>query len=84
VTDAEVAEWLYERVAAGLPADADMGRIEKAVEAASLESRRLAAQRLVQRAADASPPKCPDCGGPLKAHAGRCGRQNETVAKVAV
>jgi hypothetical protein len=75
VTDAEVAEWLYERVAAGLPADADMGRIEKAVEAASLESRRLAAQRLVQRAADASPPKCPDCGGPLKAHAGRRSRR---------
>ena len=71
MTDSEVAGWLYERAAAELPADADMGRIEKAVEAASLASRREAVERLVQRTADACAPACPDCGGRLKAHAGR-------------
>lgn len=71
MTEAEVAGWLYERAAAELPTDADMGRIEKAVEAASLASRREAVERLVQRAADACAPACPDCGGRLKAHAGR-------------
>ena len=28
MTDADVAEWLYEQAAAGLPADADMGRMD--------------------------------------------------------
>ena len=71
MTETDMSDWLCERVESGLPADADMGRIEKAVEAASLASRREAVERLVQRAADACPPACPDCGGRLKAHAGR-------------
>ncbi len=82
MTEAEVAEWLYERAAAGLPPDADMGRIEKAVDAASLEARRLTVERLVQRGADACVPACPECGARLRAHVrrrprrvlSRCGR----------
>ena len=67
MTDADVAEWLCERAAAGLPADADMGWIEKAVEAASLEARREAVERLVQRAAERCAAECPGCGGRMRA-----------------
>ncbi len=75
MSDADVAEWLCERAAAGLPADADMGRIEKAVEAASLEARREAVERLVQRAAKRRTAECPGCGGRLRAQARRRGRR---------
>lgn len=74
MTETDVAEWLYERVGSGLPADADMGRIEKAVEAASLAFRREAIERLVQRGADACAAECPGCGGRLRAHMRRRAR----------
>lgn len=75
MTETDVAEWLYERVGSGLPVDADMGRIEKAVEAASLAFRREAIERLVQRGADACAAECPDCGGRLRAHVRRRARR---------
>jgi hypothetical protein len=71
MTEKDVTDWLYEKVAAGLPADADMGRIEKEVEAASLGVRRLALERLVQRGADACAAACPECGSALRIHANR-------------
>ncbi len=68
MTDDDVAEWLYGRVAADLPEDADMGRIEKAVDRVSLEFRRRTTQRLVQRCADACAAVCPRCGVRQRAH----------------
>lgn len=71
MTEKDVTDWLYEKVAAGLPPDADMGRIEKEVDAASLEIRRIALERLVQRRADTCSAVCPECGEALQNHAYR-------------
>lgn len=75
MTDSDVAEWLYERAVSRLPANADMGRMEKAVEAASLEVRREVIERLVQQAADRRALECSGCGGRLRAHVRRRARR---------
>ncbi len=75
MNETDVMTWLYEQVAAGLPTDTDMGRIEKAVDAVSREIRREVVERLVQRRADASALVCSDCGGRLQAHMRRRARR---------
>ncbi|NLE68421.1 MAG: ISKra4 family transposase [Lentisphaerae bacterium] len=79
MTDADVVEWLYERAAVGLPADADMGRMEKAVEAASLDVRRQVVEGLVQRTADRCAAACPGCGRRLLMHVR--GRRRRVVTR---
>jgi len=71
MTEADVVEWLYERAAAGLSADANMGRMEKAVEAASQEVRRQVIGRLAQQAAERYAVECPNCWGRLQSHVRR-------------
>jgi hypothetical protein len=65
MTAIEAGNWLIERAAATLGANPNMGDLEKAVDEASLESRRIALESLVQQRAQQSSFDCPACGGRL-------------------
>lgn len=62
----EVANWLYEEAAALLEDGVGMGSIETLLDRVSLECRRRALERLVQRACARQPLTCPRCQQPLK------------------
>lgn len=62
----EVANWLYEEAAALLEDGVGMGSIEALLDRVSLECRRLALERLVQRACEQQPLTCPRCRQALK------------------
>ena len=62
----DVADWLYEEAAALLEEGVGMGTIETLLDRVSLECRRRALERLVQRACERQPLTCPHCRQPLK------------------
>lgn len=62
----EVANWLYEEAAALLEDGVGMGSIETLLDRVSLECRRRALERLVQRACEQQPLVCPYCRQSLK------------------
>jgi hypothetical protein len=57
----DVANWLYEEAAALLEDGVGMGSIETLLDRVSLECRRRALERLVQRACEQQPLTCPHC-----------------------
>jgi hypothetical protein len=69
MTEASVAAWIAAQVRARLPPDADMGRLELAVENATRECRRQALETLVQEAAGRPSLACPACARALHVEA---------------
>ena len=61
MSEDEVADWLYDKVAATLAADHTMGDMEKAIDWQSLEVRRKVLERLTQAAARREAFDCPTC-----------------------
>ena len=61
MTDNEVADWLFAKVADDLQQTANMGDMEKALDKATLEIRRIVLERLVQHAVSLQPFDCPSC-----------------------
>lgn len=62
ISEDQMVEEVYDRVAATGVEDLDMGSIEKAVDRVTLNVRRRVLERLVQEAADREELGCPDCG----------------------
>lgn len=75
ITAADVAEWLYEQVAAQGVVDQDMGWLEKAILAASRKVLRRVLERFTQEAAAREELGCPNCGQMLKVVDHRRSRQ---------
>lgn len=69
VTEEDVVEWLYAQAMAQIPADADMGVMEKLLDRLSIESRRQALERFVQQKAIQQPLVCPICDTALRVEA---------------
>ena len=65
MTDNDVADWLFAKAKAGLGQTSTMGDMEKALDRACLEVRRIALERLVQEAVGRQPFDCPLCHGAL-------------------
>lgn len=65
MSENEVADWLYEKVATSLAGDHTMGDMEKAIDRQSLEVRRKVLERLAQAAASREAFDCPKCARPL-------------------
>ncbi len=65
MNDDDVADWLYERVAATLKESHTMGDIEKAIDKQSQEMRRKVLERLSQDVASRAAFNCPKCGRSL-------------------
>jgi hypothetical protein len=61
MTDSEVANWLFEKAAAGLGQTPNLGDMEKTLDRVSLEVRRIALERLAQQAVNRQPFTCPSC-----------------------
>jgi len=61
MSEDDVANWLYERVAATLAGAQTMGDIEKAIDQQSLEVRRKVLEHLTQAAASSEAFDCPKC-----------------------
>lgn len=61
MTENDVAEWLIEKTIAALGPNPSMGDMEKAVDKASLNVRRIALEQLVRKAAGRQPFDCPTC-----------------------
>jgi hypothetical protein len=78
MTAQDVGTWLVEQAAAAIGPAPDMGDMEKAVDRACLQSRRLALEQLVQRRADAVELACPTCHKQLNVEAYRRLRTVET------
>lgn len=83
ITEADVAVWLINRVRANLSGKPDMGGLEKAVDHASRECRRLALESLAQGVATDQPLICPTCEEPMNVEAyGRTRRVKTTVGRL--
>lgn len=78
MNEGEVVTWLVEQVVGAVGFPADMGTLEKEVDRASLECRRQALERLVQRRADQQTQNCPTCQSELLVEARRRERQIRT------
>lgn len=61
VTDNAVADWLVEKASALLGSNPNMGHMEKAVDRATQEVRRIALEQIVRKAAASVPLECPPC-----------------------
>lgn len=66
MTEADVAQWLYEAASELLEESVGMGTMEKIVDRLSLECRRQALERLVQDAAGREDMRCPRCRQALR------------------
>ena len=66
ISEADVVEWLSRQVVAQGTEDQDMGRLEKAISAATQEVQRQVLERLTQAAAAREELGCPNCGRMLK------------------
>ena len=78
IKEEDVVAWLCAQATARSAPPADMGRLEKLLDRASLECRRRALQQLVQQAADRQPLVCPVCQAALTVEAHRRARQVKT------
>lgn len=79
MTETDVAHWLFEKAVAGLGQTPSMGDMEKALDKASLEIRRIALAQLVQQAAGRQPFDCPTCHEALNVVDHRRWRRVETT-----
>jgi len=79
MTEAEVADWLYEEVGAEGVVDLTMGDLEKMLDRRTLAIRRLALERLTQDLADHEEFGCPKCGRMLKVTAHHRPRMIDSV-----
>lgn len=78
MTDDDVANWLFEKAAVCLGQTPNMGDMEKALDRASLEIRRIALERLAQQAVSRQPFSCPSCHTALNVGNHRRWRRVET------
>jgi hypothetical protein len=65
MSENDVAEWLYEKVTAGLTGNHTMGDMERAIDRLSLEVRRKVLERLTQGVANREAFLCPKCNRSL-------------------
>lgn len=65
MSENDVAEWLYEKVTAGLTGNHTMGDMERAIDRLSLEVRRKVLERLTQDVANREAFLCPKCNRSL-------------------
>jgi len=79
MTEAEVADWLYEEIGAEGVVDLTMGDLEKMLDRRTLEIRRRALERLTQDVADGEEFGCPNCGRMLKVTAHNRSRRIDSV-----
>lgn len=79
MTEAEVADWLYEEVGAEGVVDLTMGDLEKLLDRKTREIRRRALERLTQDVADGEEFGCPKCGRMLKVTAHDRSRSVDSV-----
>jgi len=79
MTENEVGNWLKENALAALGPNPSMGDMEKAVDKAVMESRRIALELLVQNRVQNLPFDCPACHKPLNVTAHRRMRTIDTA-----
>lgn len=79
MTENEVGNWLKEKALAALGPNSSMGEMEKAVDKAAMESRRIALELLVRQRVQRLPFDCPACHKPLNVTSHRRMRTVDTA-----